>query len=127
MAVTNKTQVPQKGFSLLESMIALAIMSISLFAIFTTLRSAASAIHTKNIEARALLLAETKLNETKIGKLTSFETNSGKMDRFTWEVKISPTYNESLGLIKSSVSWMEKNIEYKARLNTFVKMQNLMD
>ena len=127
MAVINNIYTKRRGFSILESIIALTIMAISFVAIFSTIRTAASAIHHKNIETQALLLAETNLSETKLGKLTNFNSTSGKSGRFTWQIDILTTESETLGLIKSQVIWFEKNTENKVSLKTFVQMQNPMD
>ena len=127
MALINNLHLNKRGFSILESIIALTIMSVSFVAIFSTIRSAASAIHYKNIETQALILAETNLSETKLGKLTNFQTTSGKSGRFTWQVEILTTDIETLGLIKSQVVWLEKNTENKVSLKTFVQMQNFME
>lgn len=128
MVTTKVICKPNKnGLSILEALLALVIMSVSLSAIFTTIGTASSAIYHNNLKTQALLLAETKLSECKLGPLNSFDSFSGKSGRFIWKIEIIPTECEMLGIIKSEVSWVEKNNKNMACLKTFVQMQNFKD
>lgn len=120
----NTIKTNKRGMSLLECLVALSIMSISLTAIFMTIRTASAFIHHKNLETQALLLAETKLSESKLGELTTFEILSGKNGKFEWKVEITPTDCQILGLVKSQVSWTEQGIEKKVCLKTFIQMNS---
>jgi general secretion pathway protein I len=114
-----------RGFTLLEVMIAVSIIAIALVALFGSQSrslSQATEAHFNNI---APMLASLKLAELKSG-IISLDNDEGSFDddfsEYTWKIEISPAPLESfdnlsdlevpLQQITLTISWSETNYTY---------------
>ena len=111
------------GFSLFETIVALIILSTTMVAIFGALRASANASHHSRMQTQAVLLAETLMTETKLSEPTSYKSDDGHNERFTWKIQVSPTGVEGLGSVNILVAWKEQQREQVFELNSFVQMK----
>lgn len=112
------------GFSMLETIVALSVMSISLLAIFGAMRASANAAYHSRMQTKAILLAESKMVEAKLTRQSTYGITKGQHDRFRWEVSIEPTTIESLGAVTARIKWMEQEREQAYELISFIQMKS---
>jgi prepilin-type N-terminal cleavage/methylation domain-containing protein len=93
------------AFTLIEVMVSLAIMATALLAIFTAMRSSASAAIHAGTLTKATLLAESLLTETINQDDLVFNTTQGKSDRFKWKIQIATTPIDNLAAVNIKISW----------------------
>jgi general secretion pathway protein I len=120
------------GFTLLEVMVSVAIMSIVLVSIYRL----HSQSLTMNAEARfytqAPMLAQSKLAEMEVGKDAEFTDDSGEFGEnfpgYSWRVSVDDVDVEALGEISQdlkkidvSVSFNENEYVYNLRTYRFVR------
>ena len=121
-------QKPEFGFTLLEVMVSVAIMSIVLVSIYRL----HSQSLTMNAEARfytqAPMLAQSKLAEMGAGKDAGFTDGSGEFDEnfpgYTWRVSVEDVEIEALGEISQDLKKIDVTVsfnenEYVYNLRTF--------
>ena len=121
-------QFPVQGFTLLEVMVSVAIMSIVLVSVYR-LHSQSLAM---NAEARfytqAPMLAQSKLTEMGVGQEAEFSSDSGDFgDNFpgyTWRVGVDDVEIEALGEISDDLKRIDVTVslnenEYVYSLRTF--------
>ncbi len=94
-----------RAFTMIEVIVSLAIMATALLAIFTAMRSSASAAIQAGTLAKATLLAETLLTETLTKDDLDFNTTHGKRDRFQWKIQIATTPIDNLAAVNIKISW----------------------
>ena len=75
MAAKNK----KIGFTLLEVVVALAVLSTSFLAIFASLRTCSTAAHHGRLLTQAVLLAETKMTESLIADKAAYDTRQNML------------------------------------------------
>ena len=115
------------GFTMVEVIVALAILSISIIAIFGTMRICSMAAHHTRMLTKSVLLAEILLAETKLFKNTAFETRDGREDLYTWHVQIAPTPVENLGVVHVQVKWQEQQRQQQYYLFSLVQMKSVIE
>ena len=124
------TRNPERayGFTLLEVMVSVAIMSIVLVSLYRL----HSQSLTMNTEARfytqAPMLAQSKLTEMGAGEDAEFTDNSGEFGEnfpgYTWKVSVEDVEIEALGEISQDLKKVEVTVsfnenEYVYNLRTF--------
>ena len=112
------------AFTMVEVIVALAILSTSLIAIFGAMRTCSRAAHHTRMLTRSVLLAETKLAETRLTGNVAFETTEGREDLYRWQVRIAPTPVENLGAICVQVKWQEQQRRQQYELFSLVYMES---
>ena len=114
------------GFTLLEIMIALAIISIALTALLS-LGNRTIAVHDRLQKiTQATLLAQHKMSEVETSSTSA--TLSGEEngvfeepnDIFSWKVDYSDTPLPSIKMVSVTVSWGEENNNETVTLDSFV-------
>lgn len=120
----NHTNNPATGFTMVEVIVALTILSTTIIAIFGAMRSCSTAAAHTRMQTKAVLLAESLLTETRINKNLSFETTQGSEDLYRWQVQIAPTAVESLGAICVQVNWQEQQRQQRYELVSLVQMKS---
>lgn len=98
----------KNGFTMVEVVVALAILSISLIAVFGTMRSCSMAAYHSRMLTKSVLLAENLLTQAALNKNKSFENTQGQTDTYRWQVNIVPTAVENLAAICVQVNWQEQ-------------------
>ena len=94
-----------------------------MMAVFGTLNACATAAHHARMLNRAVLLAESRLVETRLTEIGAYDTQAGKQDRFDWQVEILPTPIEGLGAIRVRVTWREQERPQHYEFRSLVRMQ----
>jgi general secretion pathway protein I len=111
------------GFTMVEVVVALAILGTTIIAVFGAMRSCSRAAHHTRMLTKSVLLAETLLAEAKTSELAVFETTQGQKDSYTWTVRIAPTPIENLGAIRVEVKWLEQQREQQYELLSLIYMR----
>ncbi|MFC1676523.1 prepilin-type N-terminal cleavage/methylation domain-containing protein [Planctomycetota bacterium] len=115
------------GFTMVEVIVALAILSTSLIAIFSALRTCSMAAYHSRMLTKAVLLAEELLTETKLNGNTAFEIRNGQRDLYHWQIQIAPTPVESLGSISVKVIWQEQQRPQEYQLLSLTEMKTALE
>lgn len=115
------------GFTMLEIVVALVILSTTIIAVFGAMRTCARAAHHTRMLTQSVLLAESLLVETRLSENTAFKTREGQEDRYNWKVQIIPTPVESLGAIHVCVEWREQQRQQQYELFSLVQMKSFTE
>jgi general secretion pathway protein I len=111
------------GFTLLEVMIALAILSLVAVAFLRAQASSIGLVDESNQISMATLLAKEKMAELESGGFPELGKNSGPggeaFPLFRWEQVISPTEILNLRKVVVRVLWMEGSQERSLELTTY--------
>lgn len=101
-----------KGFTLLEVVIALAIMAGTLLTVISAFNHHLSVVARDRVESEALLLARGKLEELEMAPVESLQAHEGTFapDRadIAWKLTISPTLIPGLRQLTITVFWDDK-------------------
>lgn len=114
-------------FTMVEVVVALAILSTTIIAVFGAMRTCATAAHHTRMLTRSVLLAETLFVEARLSENAVFETKEGREDSYQWQVRIVPTPIENLGAIHVQVRWQEQQREQQYELFSLVQMKSFME
>lgn len=105
----------EQGFTLLEVMVALAIISTSLVVLLSSQNANITRSHYADCLARAAMLAQKIVSEGDMNKLMDGRSE-GKEESgnivFTWEKTVTPSMVEGLKKLSLLVTWGDGN-EYK--------------
>jgi prepilin-type N-terminal cleavage/methylation domain-containing protein len=112
-----------KGFTLVEVIVAAAILGTTFIAVFAAMRTCSAAAHHARMLTRSVLLAESLLTEAMLSENTVFETKEGQEERYRWKVEIVPTPVDDLGAIRVQVRWLEQGREQQYELFSLVQMR----
>jgi len=112
------------GFTMMEIIVALVILSTTVIAVFGAMQTCARAAQHTRMLTQSVLLAESLLVETRLSENTTFETREGHEDRYDWQVQIVPTPVESLGAICVCVKWREQQRLQQYELISLVQMKS---
>ena len=119
--INKRVGVP--GFTLVEVIVSLCVLGFSMMAVFGTLNACAIAAHHTRMLTQAVLLAESRLVQTRLTDTKAYKPQAGKKDSFTWHVEIVPTPIEGLGAIRVRVNWREQERPQHYELRSLVRMQ----
>ena len=114
-------------FTMVEVVVALAILSTTIIAVFGAMRTCATAAHHTRMLTRSVLLAENLLVEARLSENTVFETKQGQENPYQWRVRIVPTPIENLGAIHVQVRWREQQREQQYELFSLVQMKSFVE
>ena len=103
------TKKTVSAFTMIEVIVSLAIMATALLAVFTAMRSSASAVTQAKMLTKATMIAESLLSEVLIADDLTFNTSQGRTDRFKWKIQIATTPIENLAAVYIEVSWTFAN------------------
>ena len=113
----------QKAFTILEVVVALTVLCTSFLAIFATLRVCSGASYHGRLLTQAVLLAETKMTESLITDNPAYETRTGALQPFQWQVNITPTPIKDLAEVKVAITWQEQQRPQQYVLLSFRRMK----
>ena len=113
------------AFTMVEVIVALAILSTTIVAIFGAMRTCSDASHHTRMLTRSVLLAESLLVEATLPQEKAYETRKGLAEPFQWKVRIAPTPVEELGAIHVQVNWLEQHREQQYDLFSLIRMKSL--
>ncbi len=125
------------GFTLLEVLVALSVLSLCLVLVLQTISSSLRAEELSNALTRATFLAQGKLEEVFLNKYSEVQDDSGDFGEdnpgFSWEITVTPiiwsqsdiinTDEDEIKKIELTVSWPVRNKLQKLELITFVGQQ----
>lgn len=114
-----------RGFTLLETLVAFAILSVSLTLFYQTLTGAVLKQTEIGFESKALLLAQSKLAAVGTEVLLKAGNTTGVVDdRYVWRLEIQREASAESGLllysVTSEVSWNAQNPAKKVALTTLL-------
>lgn len=129
MQQINKTYSEQgvSAFTLLESIVTIAILSTAFLAVFTTLQTFSSANHHSRMLTRAVLLAESKITEVMLADNLTYRTENGTLEPFDWQIRIVPAGQEPLAAVEVCVKWHEQQRPQQYRLHTLLEMPSFTE
>jgi len=116
------------GFTLLEIMIALAILTVALLAVFRLHAQTISMNNRAKFNLTAPLLAQSKLSELEAKSFTGTDEEGNFGEQFsgyTWKVAISDTESEFIGQLAENLKRIDftvflNNDEFAYSLRTYV-------
>ena len=118
---------PQAGFTMVEVIVALAIMGISFMAIFAVMRTCLLAANHSRKLSESVILAESLISEVKLREQISFGAENGENDSFNWQIQIAPTEVENLGAVCVKVFWQEQMRKQEYELLSLVYIKPMME
>ena len=101
-------RVRRTAFTIVEVIVAMALLGTSMIAVFGVLRTCATAAQHARMLTRSVCLAERLLVEATLQESPAFETVRGNEGHYTWDVQIAPTPVEDLGAVCVRVKWPEQ-------------------
>ena len=110
-----------------EIIVALAILSTSMLAVFGVMRTCSAAAHHTRMLTKSVLLAESLLTEAKLNKNITFQTTQGRQDPYSWQIQIAPTPLENLTAICVQVKWTEQQRQQKYELVSLIHITQLIE
>lgn len=113
----------KKGFTLLEVIVALAITGTAIIAIFSVLRTCATASRHGRMLTAAVLLAQSKLTESMLEDNPAYETQTGISGQMSWQLRTTPTTIDNLATLEVAVTWNEQLRPQRYELLTLRKMK----
>jgi len=114
-------------FTMIEVVVALAILSTGIIAVFGAMRMCSIAAHHTKMLTKSVLLAETLLVDTRLSQNMVFETKEGQEGPYLWKVRIVQTPVENLGAIQVQVSWQEQQRKQEYSLLSLVHMKSFVE
>jgi hypothetical protein len=112
---------------MIEIIVALTILSVTIVAVFGSMRMCATAAHHTRMLTESVLLAESLLAETKVSQNAVYETREGQKDLYQWKVQVAPTPVENLGAIHVQVQWLEQQRPQQYELFSLVQMKTFTE
>lgn len=115
------------GFTMVEVVVAIALLSTTTIAVFYAMRTCSTAAHHTRMLTRSVLLAESLLVEARLAENAVFETKEGQEGLYQWKVQIAPTPVENLGAIHVQVKWLEQQRQQQYELFSLVQMKSFTE
>lgn len=97
------------AFTMVEVIVALAIMGTTIIAVFGALSACSKGAYHARMLTESTLLAENLLIQAVLQENIAMQTTDGRNDTFSWKVRILPTPIESLAAVHVAVQWKEQN------------------
>ena len=112
---------------MVEIIVALAILSTSMLAVFGTLRMCTSANSSSQRLTDSVLLAEKLLAEATGDNKITYQTTSGSEGQFSWQIQTAPTGMDNLAAINVQIQWLDQQKRQEYRLYSLVHIPVLME
>ena len=116
----------QSGFTLIEVLVALTILSISLGVLLAVFTQGLDRARESRNEAAARVLAQSLLTQARIEPNPAIGTSGGRTNNLVWHLSIEPwgskddraAWHENVAQIQASVSWLGDGGTRTIRLST---------
>ncbi len=115
------------GFTMIEIIVALAILSTSMLAVFGTLRACSAASNASQRLTESVLLAEKLLAEITLNNKITYQTTSGNSGIFTWQIQTSPTELDNLAAVRIQIQWVNQQKPQEYRLCSLMHIPTLIE
>ena len=122
-----------KGFTLLEVMIAVALIAVALVALLGSQSQSVSFANSAKFETMAALLAQSKMSEITIQNASSLSSDSGDFGDdypgYEWEAKVSDVFIEGVEGLSDYLKQIDLTVtwgvfSYNIRLYHYVSARN---
>ncbi|MFH1062883.1 MAG: type II secretion system protein [Candidatus Omnitrophota bacterium] len=114
----------QKGFTLLEVMLSLAIISISLMVIIYSFSQAITAKAAVSNYTKAMFLSQKKLFDLSFSNLRTVE-NQGQFlepfEQFKWQIKTDRTNFSNLAKVDLIIEWQQQGKSKNLQVSTLME------
>jgi len=113
-----------KAFSLLELIIAVAILSIGVIVVLQAISFSARATGVSCDMINAVFLAQDKLQELELRENQGFlreENAKDTLDKFTWEYSITADRDLDLFKVAMDLNWQRANRQENLNINTYLR------
>ena len=115
------------GFTMVEIIVALAILSTSMLAVFGTLRMCTTANSSSQRLTESVLLAERLLAETTLKNSITYQTRKGDEGQFSWQVQTAPTGMDNLAAVCVTVQWLNQQKPQEYQFYSLMHIPVLME
>jgi prepilin-type N-terminal cleavage/methylation domain-containing protein len=115
------------GFTMIEIIVALVILSTSLLAVFGTLRACSAASNASQRLTESVLLAEKLLSEITLNNKITYQTTSGNSGIFTWQIQTAPTELDNLAVVSVQIQWLSQQKPQEYRLCSLIYIPILIE
>jgi len=115
------------GFTMVEIIVALAILSTSILAVFGTLRMCTSANTASQRLTESVLLAEKLLAETALSDKITYRTTKASQGQFTWQIQTAATGMDNLAAVNVTVQWLDQQKPQQYQLYSFISIPALVE
>lgn len=113
------TKVDDRGFTLVEIMIALVVIAIGVMALSGVQTRSSNDVYETGRTSRALALAQQHLETIRSAGYTAAVSDSGTQDVFDWMARVDST-GVDLKRIDVTVTWPEQQQTRTVRLTTLL-------
>ena len=115
------------GFTMVEIIVALAILSTSILAVFGALRMCTVANSVSQRLTESVLLAEKLLAEATLNNKITYRTTKGSEGQFSWQIQTAPTGMDNLAAVCVTVQWLNQQKPQEYQLYSLVHIPALME
>ena len=115
------------GFTMVEIIVALAILSTSMLAVFGVLRMCATANSGSERLTESVLLAEKLLSETILKDNVTYRTTNGQKGKFTWQIQTAPTGMDNLAAVCVKVKWLQEQKPHEYQLYSLMHIPAVLE
>lgn len=118
-------RVYKKGFSIIEAIVAVAVMGIAMTAVMGTVRICCDASRGNLNRLNGCLKAEAVMAEVMMTERGEYGQFEGSNSKFRWTVMVSETEIEDVGKVLVDVSWNESGKVKEFELVSFMMMNGV--
>ncbi len=115
------------GFTMVEIIVALAILSTSMLAVFGTLRMCTTANSGSQRLTESVLLAEKLLAEATLNNKITYHTTKGSEGHFSWQIQTAPTGMDNLAAVSIKIQWLDQQKPQEYQLYSLMHIPALME
>lgn len=109
-----KSTKGQSGFTLLETIVALTILSITLAVLLQTFSRDLNTVKWADEYVQAQIIANTVFEENTLDRNKPYRPSSDRTGMYDWQINFSPVSEDRLGLLEDSV-WQTYNVSVVVR------------
>jgi prepilin-type N-terminal cleavage/methylation domain-containing protein len=111
-----------KAFTMVEVIVALAILSTSMLAIFGVLRMCATANTTSQRLTESALLAERLMSELAVERDITYQTVKGQEGVYAWQIQTAPTGMDNLAAVCVRIQWLQQQRPQQYELLSLIQI-----
>lgn len=114
------------GFTIVEIIVALAILSTSMLAVFGVLRMCTAANSNSQRLTESVMLAEKLMTEITLGDKVTYQTTKGSKGIFSWQIQTAPTGMDNLAAISIEIQWLDQQKPQQYQLYSLIHIPVLV-